>query len=133
MHPKYQKAKEHSDPHQGDGGGGSEELPVVDAKVPHHRQHHHEHGDHQAAGAHRHPRGPEPPRHLGPDLCSGRGLLVRGGFVKSRWDVAVDDAVVGDVEGKQSPPGVLQQLPSIDEFDLMLPTGEIFTKKSKMR
>lgn len=47
--------------------------------------------------------------------------------------MAVDDAVVGDVEGKQSPPGVLQQLPSIDEFDLMLPTGEIFTKKSKMR
>lgn len=41
----------------------------------------------------------------------------------------MDDAVVGDVEGKQSPPGVLQQLTSVDELNLMLPTGEKFTEK----
>lgn len=36
VHPENQKAEEHSDSHEGDGRGGGEKLPVVDAKVPHH-------------------------------------------------------------------------------------------------
>lgn len=46
VHPEYQKAKEHSDSHKRDGRGGGEELPVVDAKVPHHGQYHHKHRHH---------------------------------------------------------------------------------------
>lgn len=75
MHPEYEEAEEHSDSHQGDGGRGGEELPVVDAKVPHHGQDHHEYRDHQAAGAEGHAGRTEPagnPGHFGPS-SSGSG------------------------------------------------------------
>lgn len=51
VHPEDEKAEEHCDAHQGDSGWCGEKLPVVDAEVPHHSQHHHKHGHHQAAGA----------------------------------------------------------------------------------
>lgn len=44
VHAEYQKAEEHSDSHEGDGRRGGEELPVVDAEIPHHSQYHHENG-----------------------------------------------------------------------------------------
>lgn len=94
VHPEYQEAEEHSDPHEGDGRRRREKLPVVDAEVPHHSQDDHEHGDHQAAGADGHPRGPEPPRRVGAGL--GRVLCRR--LLQALGDVAVDDAVVRDVE-----------------------------------
>lgn len=94
VHPEYQEAEKHSDPHEGDGGRRSEKLPVVDAKVPHHSQDDHEHGDHQAAGADGHPGGPEPSRRLSSRL--GRFLCRR--LLQALGDVAVDDAVVRDVE-----------------------------------
>lgn len=124
VHPEDQEAEEHGDPHQGDGGGGSEELPVVDAEVPHHGQDHHEHGDHHAAGADGHAHGPQRPG-ARPRLSP----LLRVGLLRGLRDVAVDHAVVGDVQGQQGPLGVLQQLTSVDEFDLMLPTRETFAAK----
>lgn len=100
VHPKYQKAEEHSDSHQGDGRRGGEELPVVDAEVPHHGQYYHEHGHHQAAGADGHAGGPEPSGGPRPDSCSGPGLspfLWGIILVQGLGDVAVDHAVVCDV------------------------------------
>lgn len=95
VHPEDQEAEEHGDPHQGDGGGRGEKLPVVDAEVPHHRQDDHEHGHHQAAGADGHPGGPEPPRG---GLGAGLGPFLGRGLLRALGDVAVDDAVVSDVE-----------------------------------
>lgn len=124
VHPKHQEAEEHSDSDQRDGGRRGEELPVVDAEVPHHGQDDHEHRHHQAARADGHAGGSESSREprpgrrrLGPLL--GRGLQQRLG------DVAVDDAVVRDVEREQSPLGILQQLALVDEFDLVLATREV--------
>lgn len=94
VHPEYQEAEKHSDPHEGDGRRRSEKLPVVDAEVPHHSQDDHEHGDHEAAGADGHPCGPEPSRCVG----TGLGRLLRRRLLQALGDVAVDDAVVRDVE-----------------------------------
>ena len=128
MHPKDQEAEEHSDSHQGDGRGRREELPVVDAEVPHHGQDHHEHGHHQAAGADGHAGGPESPGDPRADSCPGLSpVLWGGGLVQRLRDVAVDHAVVCDVQGEQSLLGVLQQLALVDQFYLMLPTWEVFT------
>lgn len=97
VHPKYQKAEEHSDSHQGDGRRRREELPVVDAEVPHHGQDHHKHGHHQAAGADGHAGSPESSGDPRPDSCSGLSPFLWGGLVQGLGDVAVDHAVVCDV------------------------------------
>lgn len=101
MHPKYQKAEEHSDSNEGDGRGGSEKLPVVDAEVPHHSQDHHKHRHHQAARADGHTSSPESSRDPRPDPCSGPrlGPFLCNRLVQGLGDVAVDHAVVCDVEG----------------------------------
>lgn len=117
MHPEYQEAEEHSDPHQRDGRRGGEELPVVDAEVPHHGQNHHEHGHHQAAGADGHAGRPQPPR----DPGAGLSPFLWRGLVQGLGDVAVNHAVLRDVQGDERLLGILQQLALVDEFDLMLP------------
>lgn len=124
VHPKYQKAEEHCDSHEGDGRRGGEELPVVDAEVPHDGQYHHEHGHHQAAGANGDPRSPEPPRRPRPSPrpCRCLASVLRTGLVQGLGDVAVDHAVVRDVQGQQRLLGILKQLSLVDEFYLMLPT-----------
>lgn len=101
MHPKYQKAEEHSDSNEGDGRGGGEKLPVVDAEVPHHSQDHHKHRHHQAARADGHTSSPESSRDPRPDTCSGPrlGPVLCNRLVQGLGDVAVDHAVVCDVEG----------------------------------
>lgn len=129
MHPENQKAEEHSDSNEGDGRGGGEKLPVVDAEVPHHGEDHHKHRHHQAARADGHTGSPESSR----DPCSGPRLVpfLCRGLVQSLGDVAVDHAVVRDVEGEQSLLGILQQLALVDEFYLMLSTREEFTGEEK--
>lgn len=123
MHPKHQEAEEHSDANQRDGGRGSEELPVVDAEVPDHSKNHHKHRDHHAAGADGHTGCPkaarEPRAHHG---IRRLGALVGRGLQQSLGDVAVDDAVVRDVEREQGLLGVLQKLALVDKFDLVLAT-----------
>lgn len=64
-------------------------MPVLDLKIPEHRQHEHEEGHHQASYVEGHVNlvgRPCPRGHL------GRGML---------GDVAVQDAVVGQVERGQ--------------------------------
>lgn len=129
MHAEHQKAEEHSDSNQGDGRGGGEELPVVDAEVPHHSQDHHKHGHHQAARADGHTSCPESSRDPGPDPRLGPFLW--NGLVQGLGNVAVDHAVMCDVEGQQSPLGILQHLALVDQFYLMLPTGEVFTEEER--
>lgn len=99
VHPKYQKAEEHSDSHKGDGRRGGEELPVVDAEVPHHSQYHHEHRHHQAAGANGNTGSPQSSRDPRPGSCSSprRSPFLWTGLVQDLRDVAVDHAVVCDV------------------------------------
>lgn len=50
------------------------------------------------------------------------------GRTLSLADVAVQHAVVGDVEGEQGASGVLQELPLIDQLDLALAPGEVLTE-----
>ena len=133
MHTKYQKAEEHSDSHEGDGRRGSEELPVVDAEVPHHRQYHHKHRHHQATGADGHTGSSESSGDPGTGSGPRLSPLLWSGLVQRRGDVAVDHAVVCDVQGQQSLLGVLQQLALVDKFYLMLTTGEVFTGKGQKR
>lgn len=97
VHPKYQEAEEHSDSDEGDGRGGGEELLVVDAEVPHHGQDHHKHGHHHAARAVCYAGGPEPSGDPGAD--PRLGPFLRSRLVQGLGDVAVDHAVVRDVEG----------------------------------
>lgn len=99
VHPEYQKAEEHSDSHQGDGRRGGEELPVVDAEVPHNSQYHNEHRHHQAAGANGDTCSSEPSRDPRPGSCSSPSLspFLWTGLVQSLGDVAVNHAVVCDV------------------------------------
>lgn len=94
VHPEYQEAEKHSDAHEGDSRRRGEKLPVVDAEVPNHSQDDHEHGDHQAAGADSHPAGPEASRRVG----AGLGRFLGRRLLQALGDVAVDDAVVRDVE-----------------------------------
>lgn len=94
VHPKYQKAEEHSDSHEGDGRGRREELPVVDAEVPHHGQYHHEHGHYQAAGAYGYSSSPESPRDPGPSSRPRLSPFLWRVLVHGLGDVAVDHAVL---------------------------------------
>lgn len=99
VHPKYQKAKEHSDSHKGDGRRGGEELPVVEAEIPHDSKNHHKDRHHQAAGAYGYTCRPESTGDSGPGSCSCSGLspLLWTGIMQGLRDVAVDHAVVCDV------------------------------------
>lgn len=99
VHPKYQKAKEHSDSHKGDGRRGGEELPVVEAEIPHDSKNHHKDRHHQAAGAYGYTCRPESTGDSGPSSCSCSGLspLLWTGIMQGLRDVAVDHAVVCDV------------------------------------
>lgn len=136
MHAEDEKAEEDGDTHQRDGGRCREELPIVDAEVPHHRQEHHEHGHHQAAGAEGQTRraeaGAEP--RVGPGPL-GAVLRVVGGLVLGRrlGHVAVEHAVVRDVEGDEGAARVLKELALPDELDLALATREVFTSEKKER
>lgn len=47
IHAKDQKAEEHSDPHQGDGGRSREKLTVIDPEIPDQCQHDHKDWYHQ--------------------------------------------------------------------------------------
>lgn len=97
VHSEYQKAKKHSDSHQGDGRRGCEELPVVDAEVPDHSQDHHEYGHHQAAGADGHAGRPESSRRHGAGPRPRLGPFLRVRSLHGLGDVAVYHTVVCDV------------------------------------
>lgn len=113
VQPERHEAEEDGEAHQGGGGSGGEELAVLDLKVPQHRQHEHEEGHHQAAHVERHVDlvgRPRARRHL------GRGML---------GDVAVQDAVVCQVERGQGLSVVPQQLALVDQPHLVLLSCEI--------
>lgn len=99
VHPEYQKAEEHSDPHQGDGRRGGEKLAVVDSEVPDDSQYHHKHGHHQAAGADGHACSPESAGAPSPGWSSCPRLSPFLWIVLEQGlgNVAVDHAVVRNV------------------------------------
>ena len=107
------QAEENGDAHQGGGGRRSEEVPVLDLAVPQHRQHEQEQGHHQAAHVE---------RHL--NLVGGRGSHRRAARCML-GDVAVEHAVVGQVEGGQRLGVILQQLTLVDEPHLVLLAREV--------
>lgn len=107
------QAEEDGDADQRGGGRRREELPVLDLTVPQHGQHQNQQRDHQAAHVQRHldlVGGPRAPRH------PRRHAL---------GDVAVQDAVMGQVERGQRLGVVLQQLALVDETHLLLLTRKV--------
>lgn len=132
MHPEDEEAEEDSDPNQRDGGRGSEELAVVDSEVPDDGEQHHEHGDHQTTSAERHAGRAQASAEDG--HSAGSGTVLRRLKLRLRLrDVAVQDAVVGDVEGQERALGVLQQLTLVDQLNLMLSAREVLTVRNKHR
>ncbi len=114
IHPKRNKTKEDGDAHEWGGGRCSEELPVLDLEVPEHRQHKHKHRHHETAHVERHHMhlvsSPSPGRH-GP-----RGVL---------WDVAVQNTVVGQVEGGQRLSVILKELTLVNQTYLVLLSSKV--------
>lgn len=90
-----------------------EELPILDLTVPQHRQHEDQQGDHHA---------PHVQRHL--DLVR-RTPPHHAPLVDMLGNVAVQDTVMGQVQGGQGPSVVLQELALIDEPDLLLLTCKV--------
>lgn len=114
IHPKRNKTKEDGDAHEWGGGRCSEELPVLDLEVPEHRQHKHKQRHHEAAHVERHHMhlvsSPSPGRY-GP-----RGVL---------WDVAVQNTVVGQVEGGQRLSVILKELTLVNQTYLVLLSSKV--------
>lgn len=93
---KGHQAEEDGHSDQRSGGRGREELPVLDLTVPQDRQHEDQQGDHKAAHVQSHL---HLVRRSRPTSCPPGGMLR---------DVAVQDAVVHQVEGGQCLGVVLQ-------------------------
>lgn len=113
VHPERDKTKENGDAHERGGGRSSEELAVLKLEVPEHGEHEHEQRHHQTAHVQRHV-------HLvgGASTCGHRprGVLR---------DVAVQDAVVGEVKGGQSLGVVLEELTLVDQTHLVLLASKV--------
>lgn len=118
---KGHQAEEDGDADQRGGGGGGEELAVLDLTVPQHGQHEHEQRDHQAAHVQRH-------AHL-----VSRSLAPRRPPRRVLRDVAVQHAVMSEVQRGERLRVVLQQLALIDETHLMLLPRKVGPAGSEVR
>lgn len=107
------QTEEDGDSDQRGGGRGGEKLPVLDLTVPQHRQHEDQQGHHQAAHVQGH-------LHL-----VRRPWAPRRPPARMLGDVAVQDAVVGQVQRGQGLGVVLQQLALVDQPDLLLLTRKV--------
>lgn len=118
---KGHQAEEDGDTDQRGGGGGCEELSVLDLTVPQDGQHQNQQGNHEAAHVQSHlhlVRGPWTPRGLPMEVLR---------------DVTVEDTVMDQVQGGQGPSVILQQLTLVDEPDLLLLARKVGSEKPNIR
>lgn len=113
VHPKRNETEEYGDAHERGGGRCGEELAVLELEVPQHRQHEHEQRHHQAAHVQRHVH-----------LVCGAGARGHGPGGMLR-DVAVQDAVVGQVQRGQGLSVVLKELPLVDQTHLVFLASKV--------
>lgn len=118
---KGHQAEEDGHSDQRSRGRGREELSVLDLTVPQDRQHEDQQGDHKAAHVESYL---DLVGRSGPASCPPCGMLR---------DVAVQDAVVRQVEGSQCLGVVLQKLTLVDEPHLLLLACKIGPGRNKLK